>query len=244
MKKRTLLGTCLVAVLAAGALLFLMPRGEADAQTTPPSAGSQDCMYPLDCVEMGDNPCCQASECKGVLLASNNCADKAALEEGTTISQGEREALLTTTHYHMLRGAVCPSNFRLTSWGESRSLPVGGGSYVFSTGTTGTIASSHVICPEVLPDNATIYQLALYGYDNTSSGSISACLYKSYYMSSAVTSIACITSVDGGEAGWQSSTVSEPVDNGNYTYFVSSYVTPGKNSDLKIYTVEVRYTTP
>ncbi|MBI5526755.1 MAG: hypothetical protein HY897_10520 [Deltaproteobacteria bacterium] len=243
MRKRTLLATILVALVAAGTLIMVVPGGTAGAQTSPPSAGAEDCMYPLDCEAMDYNPCCQATGCKQVLVDAKTCIDKSTLEAGTTTGQGAKNSLLTTTYYRMLRAGTCPSNFRLTSWGESRALPIGS-STVASTTTTGTIASTHLICPETLPDNATITQLVIYGYDNTANGYIYSCLYKSDDLSSGGTAIACVSSTTVGQTAWLSSLVSEAVDNVNNTYYVSSYVTPGQDIELKIYTVEVRYTTP
>ena len=246
MGKRARLEICLVVLFAACTLALPPIEGSADAQTSAGSGAEQTCQFPIDCAAMSYSPCCQAASCAGVLLSQTQCVEQATLEKETTTTQGTtKNMLLTTNHYHMLRAGTCPSNFRISGWGESKALPINGYSSVSSTTTTGTILNTHLICPEDLPDNATITAMAIYGYDNTSSGSIVGCLYKSPDSSSSGTSIACITSTNSSsDQTWVSSTVSESVDNTNYTYYVSTYVSPGQDTNLRIYTVEVRYTTP
>ena len=97
-----------------------------------------------------------------------------------------------------------------------------------------------------LPDNATIKHVKGYGYDDESGKAINIDLRRSLYSAEASTRIISVDSVNG-ESSWQSSTISHEMNNYSYVYFLAVTIPGGigdGGDDLRIWTVEIKYSVP
>ncbi len=115
------------------------------------------------------------------------------------------------------------------------------GTYLFMS--TGSTSGGYVVAPVNLPDGATITEVKMNGYDADASNNLNFELQKRLLTSYSVTAIA--SAATSGSSGTQqiSATVSEVVDNSNYSY--RAYIkfdTQNAGTDLRVYSIRITYT--
>jgi hypothetical protein len=249
MRKRTLVATCIVALLASCVLLLLVTKGSADAQTPPATEETgQSCVYPINCQDNPAHPCCVRYACSDILTADGLCEIPPSLppqkETAGRASSGGGAAPLTTTHYRNYRAHSCAARWQSSAGSIGYALPTGG-DIVQSPSSSGYM--QHVLCNfGDLPDNATLIRFCIYGNDGTSPGGHINGLLKRYdeNLNNSYTNLASVSSAWSTPFGSCSSYFSEAVDNVDYNYFASVYISSGYSSNLQLFTVEVWYTTP
>lgn len=235
-----------ICVIAAGVVLW---HGSVQGQSEPPGGSSSSagsCVYPLNCENNPAHPCCVASGCNDILIEPGVCGHPPSLPSGKGGIEGASAAggdsVLTTTHYRNYRANTCVTTWQSAAGNLAYNLPIGA-YYVQSPTNSGYL--QHVYCDFAdIPEGATLTRFCLYGYDNTSpSGHIAGSLYRGLEYANSTTTLGSASSASGSSS-WCSSTFSEAVNYTSYNYFASVYMSSGYSTDLKLYTVEVWYTTP